>query len=177
MHENQKETKAVDDVLDLFKSPEALHPDLRSHFRDGPVGKMLHHPLIINVITLPGHHKADNMMYLHRKEEAEQSWHKKYWSRYVFLHERPYRAEALQRVLFEGGLPFHQQVTWQLIKAVWIDSENVHEHDQFWTSTWNKAKSELTLDAKEQVAFDELPNMVPVWHGLEREDEKTLGLS
>ncbi|AIC29738.1 hypothetical protein IE4771_PB00003 (plasmid) [Rhizobium etli bv. mimosae str. IE4771] len=26
------------------------------------------------------------------------------------------------------------------------------------------------------MAFDELPNMVPVWHGLEREDGKTLGL-
>lgn len=35
----------------------------------------------------------------------------------------------------------------------------------------------MTLDVRERVAFDELPNMVPVWHGLEREDDRTLGLS
>lgn len=96
---------------------------------------MLHHPLIINVMILPGHHKADNIMYLHRKEDAEQSWHRKNWGRYVALHERPYRAEALQRVQFEGGLLFDQPATWRLIKAVWIDSENVDEHDQFWSAT------------------------------------------
>ncbi|AIC29739.1 hypothetical protein IE4771_PB00004 (plasmid) [Rhizobium etli bv. mimosae str. IE4771] len=81
-------------------------------------------------MTLPGHHKADNIMYLRRKEEAEQSRHEKHWSRYVFLHERPYRAEPLQRVLFEGGPSFDQPATWQLIKAVWIDSENVREQGQ-----------------------------------------------
>lgn len=177
MHDDQKETMAAADPLDFLQCPETLHPDLQRHFRDGPVGKMLHHPFIINVMTLPGHHKADNMMYLHRKEEAERSWHQKNWSRYIALHERPYRAEALQRVLFEGGLPFDQPATWRLIKAVWIDSENVDEHEQFWSATWNKAKSELTLDIEEKVAFDELPDMVPVWHGLEREDSSTLGLS
>lgn len=177
MDENQKETTAAAMTLELFQCPEALHPDLQRHFRDGPVGKMLHHPLIINVMTLPGYHKADNLMYLHRKDKAEQSWHKKDWNGYIALHERPYRAEALQRILFEGGLPFDQPSTWQLIKAVWIDSENVHEHDRFWAATWKKAKSTLTLDIKEQAAFDELPDMVPVWHGLERKNGRILGLS
>lgn len=77
MHDDQKETMAAADPLDFLQCPETLHPDLQRHFRDGPVGKMLHHPFIINVMTLPGHHKADNMMYLHRKEEAERSWHQK----------------------------------------------------------------------------------------------------
>lgn len=177
MHENQKETTAAADALELLQCPEALHPDLQRHFRDGPIGKMLHHPLIINVMPLPGHHKADNLMYLYRKAQAEQSWHEKDWSRCIALHERPYRAEALQRVLSEGNLTFEQPATWRLIKVVWIDSENVHEHDQFWTTIWKKAKSELTFDMKEHLAFNELPNMVPVWHGLERADGFTLGLS
>lgn len=177
MHENQQETTANADALDFLQCPEALHPDLQPHLRDGPAGKMLHHPLLINVMTLPGHHKADNMMYLHRRQAAEQSWQTQNWTRYVVLHERPYRAEALQRVLSAAGLSFDQRATWQLIKAIWIDSENVHEHDQFWAATWNKAASKLTLDAREQAAFDDLPDRVPVWHGMEREDGRTLGLS
>lgn len=177
MYESQKDKMTGPDMLDLFQCPEVLHPDLRGHYRDGPIGKMLHHPMIINVMTIPGHHKADNLMYLHRKEKVEQSWLENNWKRYIALHERPYRAEALQRVLLEGGLPIDQPTTWQLIKAVWLDSENVHEHDRFWTEIWKNAKAELTLDRKEQVAFDKLLTMVPVWHGPEREDGRTLGLS
>jgi len=81
---------------------------------------MLHHPLIVNVAMLPGRHKADNLMCLGRREEAERSWRNRDWPRYISIHERPYRAYALKRVLVEAGLPFENRTTWKLIKAVWI---------------------------------------------------------
>lgn len=177
MQEHQTDISIALDPVELLQCPEELHPDLRPHYRDGPIGKMLHHPLIVNVAMLPGRHKADNLMYLARKEEAERSWRDGDWRRYLSIHERPYRADALKRVLVEAGLPFENRTTWKLIKAVWIDSENVHEHDAFWTDTWKRAKLELTLDPREQAAFDQLPEIVQVWHGLERENSTALGLS
>ena len=177
MQESQRYTSVAFDPVELLQCPEELHPDLRPHYRDGPIGKMLHHPLIVNAMMLPGRHKADNLMYLARKEHAERSWCDRDWRSYISIHERPYRADALKRVLIEAGLPFENPTTWQLIKAVWIDSENVDEHNAFWTDTWKRGKLELTLDTREQAAFDQLPEMVPVWHGLEREDSIALGLS
>jgi hypothetical protein len=177
MTEIQSEKPVHDDLTELYHHPEALHPDLTAHFRDGPVGKMIHHPLLINVMTIPGHHKADNLVYCHRKNQVAQSWRDKDWSSYIALHERPYRAEALQRILSKTDLPVDPQVTWKLIKAVWTDSENVDEHDRFWKSLWKIATTELTLDIDERKAFDELPDPVPVWHGLERKDREHLGVS
>lgn len=177
MQDHHTEATAAASELEMFQCPEALHPDLQPYFVDGPVGKMLHHRFVINVMTIPGRHKADNTMYLHRKDEAERSSLEKDWRRYIACHERPYRAEALQRVLAEGCLPLEQPATWQLIKAVWIDSENVDEHNKFWTTIWEKASLEMTLDLGERSAFDKLPDPVPVWHGLEREDCVGLGFS
>ncbi|NEJ84140.1 hypothetical protein GR268_47770, partial [Rhizobium leguminosarum] len=83
----------------------------------------------------------------------------------------------LERVLFDGELALDHQATWHLIKSVWIDSENVEEHDEFWKDIWQEAKLDVTLNTKELAAFHNLPNMVPVWHGLERDDSKALGFS
>lgn len=177
MEKNEKRKAAPSEWMDFMQTPEPLHPDLHSHFRDGPAGKMIHHPLMINVMPLPGHHKADNMVYLHRKQEAELCWSEKNWNGYIAIHERPYRAEALRRVLTDGHLTLDQPATWKLIKAVWIDSENVHEHDQFWSMIWAQARSDLTLNVEEREIFVRLPDLVPVWHGLEREDGRVLGLS
>ncbi|MBY3136505.1 hypothetical protein [Rhizobium laguerreae] len=163
--------------VDDFSCREELHADLRDHVRKGPIGKMLHHPLIINVMLPAGYHKADNHAYRHRKQEVERFWREKNWRGYITLHERPYRAEALERVLFDGELALDHQATWHLIKSVWIDSENVEEHDEFWKDIWPEAKLDVTLNTKELAAFHNLPNMVPVWHGLERDDSKALGFS
>ncbi|RYG92521.1 MAG: hypothetical protein EON58_18495 [Alphaproteobacteria bacterium] len=157
--------------------PQELHSDLTDHVRDGSMGKMLHHPLLINILLVPGHHNEDNQVYLHRKAAAERARVTGNWSEYVFWHERPYRAEALRRVLASEKLPLQKPASWKLIKSVWTDSENVQQHDEFWASLWAKTDPRVTFNAAERKALDKLPEMIPIWHGLERNDDRELGYS
>lgn len=123
----------IADLAEQHHKLAALHPDLISHLRDGPVRKIIHRPLLVSVTTIPGYHKADNTRYRHRRDGVAQSWRDRDFSNYIALHERRYGAEAIQRVLSMTDLLVDPPATWKLIKAAWIDRENVDEYDLFLT--------------------------------------------
>lgn len=154
-----------------------LHDDLKPYLMPGPLGLMLKHPLVNDILVIPGMHGQSNRLYERRQQILAETRKRRQWLRYVFTHERPWRATALEQLVDDGSVGLTKQAEWHLASVVWTDSENVEEFDGFWSSIWSHDNARMAMNATERKAFEALPEMVPVWHGLEREDGRTLGFS
>lgn len=162
-------------LLETFKGD--LLPELEPYWVDGPMGKMLHHPLVVSILNPPGMFGHINRLYEQRKKALAEYRAEKNWGMYVFTHERAYRTDALRELIEEGVVSLDKAAVWEVISTVWTDSENVDDYDEFWSEIWGHWNSARAMEPKEKKALAALPDMIPVWHGLERDDESTLGFS
>lgn len=162
------------DLLDDVKAD--LHPDLAPYVRPGPISEWVHHPLVVAMYS-PGLAGWINKAYVQKRDALAQAADEGNLSTYVWLHERPYRASALKALEVLGLLDLDTAGAWKLVKAVWIDSENVQEEDRFWRGLWMDERARLAMSEEEAVALAKLPDPIPVWHGLERRTRFQLGYS
>lgn len=164
-HEHSAEMRRM---LDLFSRKEDLHPDLVPHMRDdGPVGPMLHHPLIINVLHTEHDNARTNEQYRLKKAEVEKAAQEQNWHRFVFWHERPYRLNALVEVLGKG-VKLDPQTYWELVASIWTDSENIYESYGAWVAIWSAdvANRKLAMSDEERAYLASLPDTIQVWRGV-----------
>ena len=54
------------------------------------------------------------------------------WRTVVILHERPYRFEALQELVWEHGVAG----LWPVVRGVWEDTENARQYAPEWRDLW-----------------------------------------
>jgi hypothetical protein len=94
----------------------------------------------------------------------------------VALHERPYRVMALKTLLRKRAAPFSQ--LWPVIGWVWCDTEGPSCDADFWRRTWSSTDplKGQAMDPEDLVKFDQLPDEVAVWRGVDCE-EATEGMS
>jgi hypothetical protein len=164
--------------FETFQAIEAeLHEGLRHSLRLGKLGLMVHHPLVISMFVAPGMMDWVNKAYLSKVEHLAEAFKAGEWHTYVWLHERPYRVDALTHLMQLRKLDLDAARAWKLIGDVWIDSENVQQHDRFWKKMWKDPRARMAMDAEEVEALAALPDPVPVWHGLERKPKGKLGFS
>lgn len=137
---------------------EPLHPDLQPWVEDSLLGgRMLRHPLVYAVpLVLPG---MANRMYEQKREQIAQAKATGDWHTYVWAHERPYRFDALQCALADGG------DDWDLIADVWIDSENIWQHDVEWADVLTGDGHRQMMTDDEANRLDGLPDTVTIWRG------------
>lgn len=113
------------------KTYEELHPELAQYLEPMEhFGQMLRHPL---VYAVPYCGPMENEM-LNRRFEAlklalKEAQEKGDHGRYVLLHERPYRLNALMELY--GEIPTAELLP--LILNVYVDSENARENPDEWT--------------------------------------------
>lgn len=167
----KSEQEAVERLLAAFPQ-EPLCDELAEHLSDeGEFGRVLHHPLVIDPLyaeVMAGHH---NRTLAYKRKRLAECAEKGDWYTYVFLHERPYRASALQQVP-----PDHDG--WEmLVGDVWTDTENFHQEEEFWRLIWAIAGQALgAMDEDERAAFDALPDEITVFRGYSH-DDAALGIS
>lgn len=159
------------DTVNFFKGE--LHPDLKPFL----CGSMIRHPLVMTLMTNEHFCGHINRQYEEKLKYLEITRAERNWEEFVFTHERPYRAKALEELIENGSLSLDDKASWQLVSKVWTDSENVEEFNEFWEALWSHPNTRLAMNEKEFKAFDALPDPVPVWHGLERQDEELIGIS
>lgn len=87
------------------------------------------HPFV-NEIYTPGLAGRFNRQLAEKQRLVERARSEQEWSTYVWLHERPWRLQALLDVADRCD----DVEWWLLARDVWIDSENVHEHYDEWRS-------------------------------------------
>ena len=149
----------VQKLLEMF-APEELHPDLVIvDFNDY---QMVHHPLVVVVPYSEMMNKHINAQFEAKKAALEKAREKKDWDTYVFLHERPYRVDALEEMMFTFEIEHPEKV----IAAVWVDSENIYQNFDRWMDIWDYVPSpESVMDKKELAEFNSMPDVIDVFRG------------
>lgn len=111
---------------------EELNPALGAYLYTTPSGiTMLNHPLVQSVFHAPQLNKQMNNALKVKQRLLSEALVDGEWESYVFLHERPYRAQALARHM--GRIPPEEY--WRLLRTVWMDTEN--------TWQWGRLKHKL----------------------------------
>jgi len=163
--ENLQSFLANQPFLQALLSDEPLHADLEPHVCETGSGTMIHHPLVVDFYT-PAMNARYNLQYLAKRTSCEEAMQERKWSSYIFLHERPYRLEALQRCIKAG---VSAEEYWPLVASVWTESENIHEHLRTWRTLWTSdVPNRLggVMDEDDAKAYADLPDTIPIWRGV-----------
>ena len=157
---------------------ENLHPDLAPYVvESGVLGQFLKHPLVFGPMLMPALYGIYNGLYAKRRQQLAEAERTGEWSRAVFLHERPYRLQALldRRPDMDDAAVF-----WSLVAEVYRESENVYQCRDQWLDLLAEAlpHRHLLMASEEREALAALPQRVTVYRGSRtREDHDDLGFS
>lgn len=111
-----------------------------------------------------------NLVVQEKAEFALESWSTRKWGAYIFTHHRPYRVDALLRVINEVGV----SKVWPLVGDVWIDSESIHASSEEWEEIWSLAYApdgtfrrsfRKVMAMADQRAFAALPETIVAYRG------------
>ena len=165
-----------DFALDPAGATAELHPDLEPFLAEGPLGPMISHPLVVELIALPQMYSRINAYYAMTRHQIEKALAEQKWSQAVFLHERPWRAEALE-VLSERITDDTQW--WELVSSVWSDTENVWQCTDLWDRILDTSRPghEAMMDAEERTQFAALPETLRVYRGIDADQGTRYGRS
>lgn len=149
---------------------EALHADLFPYAEEagdrGQAVWFLRSPLVYMV---PIHDPAlANEQYRLKLAALTRAANEADWHTWLFLHQRPYRVDALLQLMDEHqDLPPERFA--QLAADVWTDSENIFENLEEWFyvfSVLNEPHVRRAMMAEEdQVTFDALPQRIAIYRG------------
>lgn len=148
-------------------SPEPLDPELAAYIdEDGPLGPMIRHPLVFDPtgMATPG---LPNRQLRWKKKALAEALSERDWYTAVFLHERPYRADALWQIARDHADEISDTGYWELVGAVWTDSENIWQNEAEWEELLHADRPErqAMMDDDEREMFAVLPEVIEVWRG------------
>lgn len=162
-----------------------LHPDLAAVVRQHPFfGRIIDHPLvrIMPYLDVPLPYASGDGNFLNMTELANASLAEKRsaleraeserdWRSYAFLHERPYRLDALRDLIDRGRAQLGE--LWPVVGHVWADSENIYESLDEWVELWrtNCRRKRTVMRKEDRELFRGLPDTITVYRGVNCSDE------
>lgn len=171
MPENNKALEELNRLLQDRDTP--LDDELEQYLEDTDfIGTVLKHPLVFQV---PFHSAALANRQLEWKRNAlREAIEEEKWMTAVWIHERPYRILVLQ----EFAEHMEDHVFWEVLGAIWTDSENIWQNDAEWRRLWadERPGREHAMDDDDREAFEKLPEKVQVYRGCISEENED-GLS
>ena len=108
--------------------PAPLDPELEEWLSETSFGAVLKHPLLFSVPYLPPLNRILNTQLTAKRLAVAEAEANGDWSRYLVLHERPWRGEAFAKIADR----MTDQQYWKELSWVWLDSENIQENPQPW---------------------------------------------
>lgn len=154
-----------DDFFDLLSKKEELDPELVDYIRPTSLGEMVNHPLVQEIFYRPQINAFLNRRLKAKKEALAIAEEQKDWHQAIFLHERPYRFNAL----FEDyQYSMNDEAYWSAVGEVWTDSENIWQNYHGWLDLWENERThrECVMDDTEWKLFDELPETLTIYRGI-----------
>lgn len=154
------------DFEDMFREEE-LSPELVPYIMEGSFGPYINHPLVQSIPHSPVMNRRANLMLAHKKEALEEALATGKWNSVVFLHERPFRLNALLEHV-PSDIPPSEY--WPIVSSVWTDSENIWQNVDVWMDLWAAPyhSPELIMDEDEMAAFNALPELITVYRGTQK---------
>lgn len=155
----------------LLWSKEPLVDELQAHVSHTQIGTVLQHPLVYDIgVILPG---LNNLRLEYKKRTLAEAIELRDWESVVFIHERPHRLNAFMRYVARVDKSGRMLPIWQHSKRlqelaieVWIDSENIHQHQSDWLELFRDRPDGAVLGTKADLkAFAALPDRVHVYRG------------
>lgn len=163
------------DLYALAQSSEPLRDELKPYVRELDGMTILQHPLVYSVPMFSA--ALSNRMYEHKLEALKQAEENCDLNTAIYLHERPYRLDALQRYAdsFET-----EDEYWAALRSVWVDSENIYQNRDTWEELWDEVTPQVRRavhpEEESWEAFNALPAEVVIYRGYAHEDSRE-GLS
>lgn len=157
----------LDKMLSILGDPEELTKELQDCLLPGPLGLMIKHKFVNELFYAPEMNGRYNKQLAMKREMVRVAKKGGDWHSYVFLHERPWRFNALMDLAPES---MDRRKWWRLVAATWVDSENIRENARDWNWLLRHGGAELwmMMDEDDLKAFNELGplgTMVQVWQG------------
>ena len=151
-----------------------LVPELEQYLEDTGnfIGMVLKHPLVFQV---PFHSAAlANRQLEYKRKALHKALADEKWMTAVWIHERPYRILVLQE--FAEDMDDH--IFWEVLGAIWTDSENIWQNDAEWRELWasDRPGREFSMDEDDRAALQDLPDTITVYRGCIAEENED-GLS
>jgi DNA-binding ferritin-like protein (Dps family) len=148
---------------ELAERREQLLPELQICLIETPVGTMLDHPYVREYRIDQERAAMLNWRYREKLKKVELALWNGDWSQFIYLHERPYRLDALLEIVND----VRDKEYWSLLSDVWTDSENIWQDLEQWRDLWNEPRpyKHYAMDAKERKAFKQLPSDITIYRG------------
>ncbi len=159
-NEEQEQLKML---LEL-REPEDLHPDLERYKVKSHGWICIKHPLVFDIMYIPENNKRLNKTYEVKRNAVREYFANKNWAAYVFMHERPYRLDALQEIIDRIET---DEDKWELIREIWIDSENIAQNKKVWRDVLLRSGGDKRnfMSVEDRFTFDSLPEELELFHG------------
>lgn len=160
----QHDAVAADPALEtLLHADEPLDPALDAYLRRTSLGPCIRHPLVYSILHHDSLNALVNAQLANKQAALADAVARADWDSVVFLHERPWRAEALH----EHAHLIPDTTYWELLARVWADSENIRELPHLWDGLLHDQRPgrEAMMDAAEHAALAALPDRVTIWQG------------
>lgn len=155
--------------------PQELDDSLIQYIQHDPVlGETFHHPLFVSIMYSPMLNAAINNVIKHKEVELALALRDEDYQTYIWLHERPYRAEALSNLLECAELALREYS--KLLHDVWIDCEGPSGALDLFVNLFAHASSELWMTPEALATWHALPEVITVHRGRNTK-ENTPGLS
>ena len=142
-----------------------LHDDLKPYLTTTDFGmECIHHPLVVSIMHHEMLNDHTNKRYEYLKEKVSKALQDGDYSTYVFLHERPYRLEALVDIM---DLDHDSKDYWEMVSSVYIDSENIHQYFDDWLSILNfdSENKKYLMDDEEILSLESFDDELTVYRG------------
>jgi hypothetical protein len=157
-------------AADLLNRTEELLPELAEYLVEMSAGMTaIKHPLVFSV---PHHSQLNafcNESYRMKSKLADEMKSAGRFHGYVFLIERPYRFEAFREIADE----LSDREYWQLLRDVWIDSENIWQNRVEWAELLcepsRPGRLRWLMDRRDAKALAAMPPVIEIYRGARSE--------
>lgn len=157
--------------------PDGIDEELEDYVYDDPLfGPSIKHPLFFWIAPItPEVTDLINASFAQKRASADEALAKKNWSRYIFLHERPYRIDAFEDVMDD----MTDQEYWGRLSDIWVDSENIGAQPSRWRELLlsERGSRESFMNENERAELAKLPQKFTVYRGYSENDQEEFGMS
>ncbi len=154
---------------EAFGKAEELLPELKRHLvTDARFGQMLRHPLVLQVFYTPMLNAMMNRSFLYKEDALRRAQERGDLHSFVFLHERPFRFDALLSESRAGSHHYSEQDVAKVAMSVWADSEGPSQNLQGWSILLSVLGDSIRahgMDESERTELDSLPMNIEIWRG------------
>jgi hypothetical protein len=103
-----------------------------------------------------------NQKYRAKCESLPKAKATKDWYSYLFLHERPWRSDALLEIQSQ----LSDAEYWELVGCIWQDAEAAYHNRHLWRRIWTgRPNPQAAMPDEDRCAFAMLPHLVTIWRG------------